>query len=196
MTDPLTKAAVVALMARWQFAHFQREKQAKIRDEAAKKAEEFEKIVAQCKATCKAMGFDRDDKENWDRALAEFGPEASSIFNQARDPDMTEWVIAPPQKEGDGSVEDAEADRPPVREIALARLSAAGEAGLKAADIRKYIETTYSGPIHEKTAGMTLYRLLKDGLVRREGHTWFIVPPKAGTVNPGVAAPGSVESAK
>src|SRR4051812_14037921 len=30
--------------------------------------------------------------------------------------------------------------------------------------------------IHEKTVGMTLYRLLREGVIRREGRDWFFVP--------------------
>ena len=52
---------------------------------------------------------------------------------------------------------------------------------------------TYRGEIHEKTVGMTLYRLLQDKLVRREGHTWFLVPqPIAETKNPGGETPGQI----
>ncbi len=85
-------------------------------------------------------------------------------------------------------------ERPPIRDVVLEQLGVAGIAGAKAATIREYIERTFGDIIHEKTVGMTLYRLAKEGLVRRDGHNWFIVPPKAETVNPGVAAPGLEES--
>lgn len=82
---------------------------------------------------------------------------------------------------------------PRLSDIALDRLKAAGTEGSKAAPIQDFIERTYSTKIHEKTVGMTLYRLLKTGKVRREGHLWFFVPPDAATKNPGVGAPGSEE---
>jgi hypothetical protein len=63
------------------------------------------------------------------------------------------------------------ASMPTVREIALAQLRIAGDAGTRAAAIRDYIAQTYHHQVHEKTVGMTLYRLLKLGLARREGHT-------------------------
>lgn len=86
--------------------------------------------------------------------------------------------------------DSATKDRPAISEIVLERLLAAGDVGSKAADIREFIEKTYDIEIHEKTAGMTLYRLQVQGKVRREGHTWFFVPQSAETKNPGVAAPG------
>ena len=66
-------------------------------------------------------------------------------------------------------------ERPPIRSIVLDQLNAAGPEGVKAADLRAYIERTFGDPIHEKTVGMTLYRLSQDGAVRRDGHTWFLV---------------------
>jgi hypothetical protein len=80
--------------------------------------------------------------------------------------------------------------RPTVREVALMRLRAAGDKGAKAADIRDYFERTYGEVVHEKTVGMTLYRLLKANQVRRDGHTWFFGPPSAETKNPGGETPG------
>lgn len=80
--------------------------------------------------------------------------------------------------------------RPTVREVALAHLRAAGPHGAKAADIRDYFERTYGQVVHEKTVGMTLYRLLQAKQVRRDGHTWFFGPPNAEMKNPGVGAPG------
>jgi hypothetical protein len=53
------------------------------------------------------------------------------------------------------------------------------------------IERTFGEPLHSKTVGMTLYRLSKDGLVRREGHNWFFVPQAAATENPGATNAGA-----
>lgn len=80
--------------------------------------------------------------------------------------------------------------RPTVRDVALMHLRQAGGKGAKAADIREYFERTFGEVVHEKTVGMTLYRLLKANLVRRDGHTWFFGPPNAGTKNPGGETPG------
>lgn len=78
---------------------------------------------------------------------------------------------------------------PSIREIVVMRLRTAGETGERAKSIREYINSTYGVETHEKTVGMTLYRLLKEGLVRRDGHVWFFVPQTAETKNPGVSAP-------
>jgi ATPase subunit of ABC transporter with duplicated ATPase domains len=81
-----------------------------------------------------------------------------------------------------------------IREVVIDRLTAAGESGAKAAVIREFYERSSGKPIHEKTVGMTLYRLQNDGIVRREGHVWFLVRPKAETGSPGAGAPGSIDS--
>ncbi len=65
---------------------------------------------------------------------------------------------------------------PKMRDIALDRLREAGQAGQKAPAIQKYIESTYSVKIHDKTVGMTLYRLSKENLVHRSGQIWFYGP--------------------
>jgi hypothetical protein len=86
--------------------------------------------------------------------------------------------------------------RPTVREVALMRLREAGGKGAKAADIREYFERTYGQVVHEKTVGMTLYRLLQANQVRRDGHTWFFGPSSAETKNPGGETPGLIETGK
>ena len=87
---------------------------------------------------------------------------------------------------------DRRASRQTLRDVILDRLTAAGFEGSKAAPIREFYERTFGKIIHEKTVGMTLYRLQNDGLVRHEGHTWFLAPPKEETGNPGVSAPGPI----
>jgi hypothetical protein len=79
---------------------------------------------------------------------------------------------------------------PKVKDIVLDRLKAAGESGTKAAPIREYIVQTYGQEIHVKTVGMTLYRLLKEGVAHRKGIIWFFGPPPAETKNPGGETPG------
>jgi len=80
--------------------------------------------------------------------------------------------------------------RPAIRDIVVEQLQLAAPLGRKAADLRAFIEKTYGEMIHEKTVGMTLYRLSKDRLVHRDGHTWFFGPAKVETENPGAATPG------
>jgi hypothetical protein len=89
---------------------------------------------------------------------------------------------------------------PKVRDIVLDQLRGAGNSGAKAAAVRQYIETTYSTKIHEKTVGMTLYRLSQDNAVHRKGQIWFFGPPPANGLaaeseNPGAGTPGPTPEA-
>ena len=85
------------------------------------------------------------------------------------------------------------AKRPSLKDFLLQRLREAGTEGAKAAPLREMFERAYGETIHEKTVGMTLYRMSKGKLVTRDGHTWFIAtaPQGAETVNPGGDTPGS-----
>ncbi|NDE91088.1 MAG: hypothetical protein EB059_08145 [Alphaproteobacteria bacterium] len=85
-------------------------------------------------------------------------------------------------------------EMPRVQDIVLDRLKKAGDKGSKAAPIQCYIKDTYNIDIHEKTVGMTLYRLSKEGRVRRNGHFWFFVPQTADTKNPDAGASGQTLS--
>ena len=76
--------------------------------------------------------------------------------------------------------ESRPAGMPSIREIVLERLKLAGDAGSKASAICEYIENTYAAEIHVKTVGMTLYRLVKEGLARRDGRIWFRVVSPSG----------------
>jgi hypothetical protein len=84
-------------------------------------------------------------------------------------------------------------ERPRIRDRILDHLKSVGR-GLKAAEIREYLLAGHGIKTHEKTVGMTLYRLSQEGLVRRDGRTWFFVPPEAETKSPGGSAPGSIEA--
>lgn len=75
---------------------------------------------------------------------------------------------------------------PSVREIALQQLKRAGEQGTKASAIREVVESILKKRVHDKTVGMTLYRLSQEDppKVRRDGQTWFFVPPPGGNEEP------------
>ena len=81
--------------------------------------------------------------------------------------------------------------RPTVKVVSLNLLEGAGVKGIKAERIRDYIDRTYGLAVHEKTVGMTLYRLSLENLAHRVGHTWFFGPAKTETKDPGVGTPGS-----
>jgi hypothetical protein len=86
-------------------------------------------------------------------------------------------------------------DEPSIRDLILLYLKQAAAGGIKAALLRRKVETFLNRQIHYKTIGMSLYRLSKETppLVRREGLIWFFVPPVAETKNPGASAPGVFE---
>jgi hypothetical protein len=75
-----------------------------------------------------------------------------------------------------------------IRDLTLAELQSASANGTTATAIRQRIEQTRGTELHFKTVGMTLYRLSKDGLARREGRNWFFVPE---TKNPAGETAGS-----
>ncbi len=80
--------------------------------------------------------------------------------------------------------------RPTIREIVLSRLRFVGTKGAKAASIRQYLEREHGIKTHEKTVGMTLYRLLKARMAYREGTTWFFDPTSSEKKNPAGDAAG------
>lgn len=62
-----------------------------------------------------------------------------------------------------------------VKELVLEAAQKAYPQPIRAAEARKQIEAQ-GMKTHEKTVGMTMYRLLQDGKLRREGWNWFFVP--------------------
>lgn len=95
--------------------------------------------------------------------------EAARIFN------LEEGLVDHPLPE-QTLFEDDRDDQPKFKDLALALLEEVFPRGLKAAQVRAHIEHRLSRKFHEKTAGMTLYRLSQEGLTKREGHTWYWVP--------------------
>jgi hypothetical protein len=188
--DEITTNAMVALIARWNMAFYLSKAEEAIRDEAIKKIEEHKKTITACKEACRSFGYDRDNAENWDEAVRLFSEKANELYNRTRPEGLPVLTNRKPKSEEATLPEEPaprlETPTPTVKEIALGCLALAADAGLKAADIRVFIEKNYPdlSDIHDKTVGMTLYRLLKDDLVRREGHTWFFVPQVGETKNP------------
>jgi hypothetical protein len=198
--DELTRAAMVGVVARWNLAYKEAEYQKRVRDEAANKLEEANKVIASCKAACTAFGYNRDNAEQWDYVMSHFAQEAVALYNRTKPAYLPEVLFpqAPQLSAPDDKlpvIEEVAVERPPVRSLVLERLLAVFPNGIKASEIRDYIQETYpaSGELHEKTVGMTLYRLFKDGLARRDGRMWFSVKPQGGTKNPGGETPGPSE---
>ena len=62
---------------------------------------------------------------------------------------------------------------PKISDAILAFLRGRNGVGTRAPELREHLKSDYGIETHEKTPGMTLYRLSKEGLVRREGRLWF-----------------------
>ncbi len=100
-------------------------------------------------------------------------------------------VIRPPPEESKQIVMRRPPKPPAVKVFLSQRLKDLGSEGSKAAPLREAYARAFGVEIHEKTVGMTLYRMANEGTVRREGHTWFLAdPPSEPAENPGVDAPG------
>jgi len=174
----------------------------KIRAEIDEQIEALSSRSNDCWAGFRAIGLDISDDAVWKRVLDELHPaiiERQRIERdtEAHNVEIESSSIAPSVV--DVSLPPAKPSMPSVISIIIDCLRAAGASGTKAAAIREYIQNTYGQDIHEKTVGMTLYRLSQKGRVRREGHTWFYVPTIAESVvfetkNPGVGTPGSTST--
>jgi hypothetical protein len=148
-----------------------------------------------------AFGFNPTAPDFWPELRKAMGEEAwDEGFRRAgHEPPKPNPQVAGPSKEAveqPRAQTQLDADVPRVRDFIMAELAIAGDAGRKAKDILDRFERIFGRSLHEKTIGMTLFRLKKDELVRREGHTWFLArPPGAETRNPGAGTPGSNSAA-
>jgi hypothetical protein len=150
---------------------------------------EIDRELADIQAAGRVFGIEidlpKEEEDAWQRSFFE-APFQRTIRRLIMEPKE-----AAPETTAAAKAVATKAEMPRISDIVLDRLKEAAERGTKAAPIQAYIENTYGKKIHDKTVGMTLYRLQREGRVRRQGHTWFIVPE---TMNPGVAAPGSEKS--
>lgn len=63
-----------------------------------------------------------------------------------------------------------------IRELVIEQAREAHPAPVRANALKKTLEDLRGEELHDKTVGMTLYRLSKDGIMRREGWDWYFVP--------------------
>ncbi len=63
-----------------------------------------------------------------------------------------------------------------IRELVLEEAKAVYPEPIRARTIREKLEALRGETLHEKTIGMTLYRLLKDGALRRNNWDWYYIP--------------------
>lgn len=193
MLDKYDKQAILALLIRQVRAQDVNARERAIRDAAIKVIKETDDAQAIIRDALRAFGFDPKVPKMWDAVREAIGAELfDSAFTIAR-ANVPE-IGASGEEEGEGEEEEEGGDQtvsskpedatdnaddstplPNIRELVLDRLLAAGGAGTEAAPIKAYVEKTLKTSIHAKTVGMTLWRLSKSGLARREGRTWFRV---------------------
>lgn len=119
------------------------------------------------------------DCDQQTRALEERRDQASERADEIRAAartlglNLTPFELTPPEepppvrKPGtDGSMTAAD--------IILDALSESFPKPLRSGELRQIIQERLGRPIHQKTPGMSLYRLAKAGKVRREGVNWFL----------------------
>jgi hypothetical protein len=108
-------------------------------------------------------------------AAAVFGIDVATLWKerldavQAEQPEGTPIPALTATPPVDGSPEKSIKDR------VLEAAQSAYPNPVKASGLRKQLEET-GLKVHEKTVGMTLFRLSKRGLMRRRGLEWFFVP--------------------
>jgi hypothetical protein len=209
-------ATAVALMVRLVRVQNERNRLAEIKKEIDEKHAAAQIQWARCRDAFAILGFDVASKEIWNDVKSAIGTaEWDAAFERAKASPLPQTPIlsllpappsAPPAHVDEESQDDGEPDEltdtlfegldePPqsVREFVIEALKAAGPWGTKAAEIRSSYESARNTKLHDKTIGMTLYRLAKDGLTRREKRTWFFVTPQGETKDPGGETPGHIE---
>lgn len=203
MTEADTNAAIAAIVAKRDEIVKERLHIRAERVRLSARDRELDRELADCQAAARLFGakieFPADEGSF---PLSEWARRAQRLLVASQE--ATNEVVRQPSKEIKDPTEVALAaiqealnlseppEMPRISDVVLDRLKAAGSKGTKAAPIQSYIENTYGKKIHDKTVGMTLYRLAKDELVRRDGHTWFITEKG---MNPGATTPGLINKA-
>lgn len=200
--NALNRSAILAILIRYSLAWQEKARQEQARAAAEGHIREADVQIANCFAGLRVFGIDVAVAGVWDRLRVEYGDDVQRAIAPPAQPITEIDRMASTNVDDDfeeliKSVLNEDASPPSmprIRDVVLDRLRIAGDAGAKAKELRDFIEQTYKTEIHEKTVGMTLYRLKKAELVRIDGRTWFLAKPEgAGTRNPGGETPGSTE---
>lgn len=202
MLSERDKAAVFALLVRQVEAQ-------EARASAQKVIEEKKEVIAAAnlqlnnlRTAFSVFGFQMTGERPWDEVKDSIG---SRLFHEAIAVGKGETPVDSPNHSTDEQEDDQEQDYesyedtdqsnysppPNIREMVIERLKQAGNSGAKVADVKKFI-AGQGIEMHDKTAGMTLYRLSKEGIARREGRTWFYLQPASDIF--GAPVNGSTES--
>lgn len=152
---------------------------------ATERATAAQAVMSNIRPALSVFGFDPASPRLWDLVKEAIGEQAYySAFRVARGEQEVD------QKEtstGYDEAENANADSnvtpspqsdvdiskaPKIKELVLERLRQSGDNGILASEIKEFV-AAQGIETHEKTVGMTLYRLSKEGQVSRIGRTWF-----------------------
>lgn len=119
--------------------------------------------ISDCFAAARVFGFD---------LVAEFQRSAQNISRQldlkTPEPRTANLADIPPVA--------AARSEPTIRDLVLSAIRKAHPKAVRASTIRREL-ANLGHATHEKTVGMTLYRLSKDGLTRRVGgRDWYLAP--------------------
>jgi hypothetical protein len=197
---------IVALLVRLIRVQDERNAAGETRDAADKKFKEANAQWQKIRGAFVAFGFDPSSKELWDEMKAQIGQDKFDLAfrvarRSAQTEEKTETQSAKEEEpEADEAVEETEEPEEfeaddtgsmRVKDLVLNELKGHRAEGRKASEIRASIEAVLGRELHAKTVGMTLYRMSREGVARRDGRTWFAVLE---TANPGGDTPGSLKS--
>lgn len=213
------KPAIAALLMRYTRWWRERDRDQKFKEKLDARLEKYPEQFAQLKSAFGLFGITGFTTADWQNLQKELGyeiysaavnkvpgviplPEIEEMKPQPSEAVSVEDAVSEGEKAWDEIIKSlvAEGDQTTdqdkgstVRDLTLEKLKEAGSKGARAADIRKYIEDLRGTVLHEKTVGMTLYRLAKEGAARRQGRIWFFVEPlEEETKNPGGDTPGLI----
>lgn len=201
---PLTdddKATVLGLVLRYGVLRRENVLDAKEKEQIELRMKDRAKRMEQLTTAFRGFGFVAGEEGYFKQIRAQVGEEAylamlAKINAIIPDPDAVPPAVGPvvPTSEPEPEPQhDAHADsEPSIREMVIESLRKAFPMGRIASDIRRAIESRRKTKLHDKTIGMTLYRLsqAEPPMARREGTTWFFVPPDEEKKNPGAPTPG------
>lgn len=87
----------------------------------------------------------------------------------------------------------SEAKTPTVKEFIVERARLAFPKPVRAAALRRAFEEMSNKTVHDKTFGMSLYRLSLEGVMKREGNAdWYFVPEDQREQMPSAPEPGDM----
>lgn len=179
--DEVDKPAIFALLVRCAAIDLPNKRDRalieKLRADIAERTEARQKYIA----AFDAFGFSAHEPGLFDRVRTSLGDEtydrAVALGFPSENTDVPVLKQLPEDQRFIGRSTDRDASAatvPKISDAILNYLRMVGDRGASVAEIKRHLGEFYGiTDIHEKTPGMTLYRLSKENNVRREGRTWF-----------------------